>query len=83
MPKRRVAYLTLNASILIKTMPTKTDDVLNATRKLKGVRKAFIAYGRYDLVAFAKVEDYAEVRKLTGAINSLEGVRSTETLVEA
>lgn len=75
--------MTLNASILIKTVPTKTDDVLKATRKIDGIRKAFIAYGRYDLVAFATVEDYGVVRELTGAINSIEGVRSTETLVEA
>lgn len=73
----------LNASILIKTTQTKVDNVLKETKKLAGVRKVFVAYGRYDLVAFAKVKDFAEVRKLTGSINSLEGVRSTETLVEA
>jgi DNA-binding Lrp family transcriptional regulator len=47
------------------------------------VRKAFEAYGRYDLVVFASSADYSAVRKLTSAINSLDGVRSTETLVEA
>jgi uncharacterized protein with GYD domain len=50
---------------------------------LQGVRKVFIAYGRYDLVSFIEASDYLAIRKLTGMINSIAGVRSTETLVEA
>lgn len=50
---------------------------------MKEVKKAFVAYGRYDLVVFANATDYSAIRSLTNAINSLEGVRSTETLVEA
>jgi DNA-binding Lrp family transcriptional regulator len=73
----------LNACILIKTTPLQTDSVLQETRSLKGVRKAFVAYGRFDMIAFAETDDYLGLRKLTGAINTLEGVRSTETLVEA
>jgi DNA-binding Lrp family transcriptional regulator len=73
----------LNTCILIKTTPLQTDSVLQETRSLKGVRKAFVAYGRFDMIAFAETDDYLGLRKLTGAINALEGVRSTETLVEA
>ncbi len=73
----------LNACILIKTTPLQTDSVLRETRSLKGVRKAFVAYGRFDMIAFAETDDYLGLRKLTGAINAFEGVRSTETLVEA
>ena len=75
--------MTLNACILIKTTPLHTSAVLERTMKLKGVRKVFMAYGRYDLVAFVEASGYPEVRKLTGDINSEDGVRSTETLVEA
>jgi DNA-binding Lrp family transcriptional regulator len=75
--------LTLNACILIKTTPLQTDIVLQKTRALSGVRKVFLAYGRYDLVAFVQVSEYHDIRKLTGEINSVQGVRSTETLVEA
>ncbi len=75
--------MSLNACILIKTTPIQTDDVLEKTRNLPGVRKVFVAYGRYDLVAFAAPSDYSAVRNLTASINSIEGVRSTETLVEA
>ena len=75
--------MSLNACILIKTTPVHTDDVLQKTRAMTEVRKAFVAYGRYDLVVFASSPDYSAVRRLTSAINSLDGVRSTETLVEA
>lgn len=75
--------MTLRACILIKTTPLQATEVLEKTRKLNGVRKVFIAYGRYDLVAFVEASGYPEIRKLTGEINSNNGVRSTETLVEA
>ena len=50
---------------------------------MKGVRKAFVAYGRFDMIAFAETDDYPGIRALTGTINAIEGVRSTESLVEA
>ena len=73
----------LNACILLKTVPLQTEAVLKKVRSLDGVKKAFVAYGRYDLIAFAEAAAYPEIRKLTGEINSMPGVRSTETLVEA
>jgi uncharacterized protein with GYD domain len=75
--------VALNVCILIKTTPPQTDEVLLKAKKIKGVRKVFVAYGRYDLVAFAEAGTYPEVRKLSGELNSFAGVRSTETLVEA
>ncbi len=75
--------MALNACILIKTSPIQTADVREKTKKLKGVRKVFVAYGRFDLVAFVEASEYPTIRRLTGTINAIEGVRSTETLVEA
>ena len=75
--------MPLNACILIKTTPIQTDKVMEAASKLAGVRKAFVSYGRYDLIAFVRSNDYSGIRKLTALINELDGVRSTETLVEA
>jgi len=73
----------LNACILVKTIPTKVDEILESIKKIEHVRKSYIVYGRFDIVAFLEVPDYATIRAITGKINSLEGVRSTETLVEA
>ncbi len=75
--------MALEACILLKTVPLQTDAVLRKVRSLPGVRKAFVAYGRYDIVAWVRGDAYPEIRKLTGEINSVQGVRSTETLVEA
>jgi len=75
--------MALDACILIKTVPLETNAVLKKTKALKGIRKVFVVYGRYDMVAFVEASGYPEVRTLTGEINSMQGVRSTETLVEA
>ena len=56
--------MALNSCILIKTTPLHTGDVLRKTREMTEVRKAFEAYGRYDLVVFASSADYSAVRKL-------------------
>lgn len=50
---------------------------------MKSVWKAYPTYGRFDIVAFLEAEDYKVLKKITGQINSIEGVRSTETLAEA
>jgi DNA-binding Lrp family transcriptional regulator len=75
--------LTLNACILVKTKPASSDDVLAQLKRLRGVRKAYVAYGRYDIVVFVEGSDYPALRELTANINSIDGVRSTETLAEA
>ena len=74
--------LALNTCILIKTTPLDAEDVLQKTRKVKGVRKAFLGYGRYDIIAFGDGPGYPEIRKISELINEIQGVRSTETLVE-
>jgi DNA-binding Lrp family transcriptional regulator len=72
-----------HACVLVKTTPVHTESVLQEVRKIKGVRKAFVAYGRFDLVVFARIAHYGETRGISAAVNKLEGVRSTETLPEA
>ena len=73
----------LNACILLKVVPVKSDLILDAVSKIKCVRKAYDTFGRFDIVIFVEVEDYEELREITTDINGLEGVRSTETLPEA
>ena len=73
----------LSACILIKAVPTKMDVILKALKEIPNVNKAYFTYGRFDIVAFFEVEDYKAVREVTSKVNALEGVRSTETLMEA
>jgi len=73
----------LNACILLKVVPTKADAILDSVKTVKGIRKAYFTYGRFDIAVFVEVQDYKELRKITSQINDIEGVRSTETLAEA
>jgi DNA-binding Lrp family transcriptional regulator len=73
----------LNACILLKVVPTEARKVLEAVRKVAGVRKAFSTYGVFDLAVFVDVKDYRQLRQITTEINGIEGIRSTETLPEA
>ncbi len=73
----------LNACVLLKVVPTKADTILKEVKALKGVRKAYFTCGRFDIVVFVEVGDYRELRRITGEINEIAGVRSTETLAEA
>lgn len=73
----------LDACILLKVVPTKAKKILNTIFKIAGVRKAYFTYGRFDLAVFVEAEDYKKLREITTSINSIEGIRSTETLPEA
>jgi len=73
----------LNACVLLKVVPTKAKKILDSVRKVVSVRKAYFTYGRFDIAIFVEVEDYKKLREITTQINSIEGVRSTETLPEA
>ena len=73
----------LNACVMIKAVPTRLDAILEAVKKMKEVKKAYLAYGRFDVVAFVELEGYHDVMAFSTRINALDGVRSTETLVEA
>jgi uncharacterized protein with GYD domain len=75
--------LTLNACLLVKTTTFESESILKKITKIHGVRKGFVAYGRFDLVIFARVPDYETIRKLSVTINNMDGVRSSETLIEA
>ena len=73
----------MNACILLKIVPIKAHRILSAVKAIDGVRKAYPTYGRFDIAVFVDVEDYKQLRKVTTKINSVEGIRSTETLPEA
>ncbi len=73
----------IQACMLIEALQGKVETVLNSVKKIESVRKAFMVFGRYDIVAFIEARDYEAVRKLSLAVNAIEGVEQTETVVEA
>jgi len=72
----------MKACILIKTVPTAAEKILERIKKMSSVGKAYAAYGRWDIVAFINTPA-EEIGKISANINLIEGVRSTETLPEA
>ncbi|MEM1538161.1 MAG: Lrp/AsnC ligand binding domain-containing protein [Candidatus Nezhaarchaeales archaeon] len=73
----------VKACIAIKAVPTKVDSILKELNGLKEVKKAYNVYGRFDIVALIEAADNRAIAELSGKINSMDGVRSTETFVEA
>ncbi|KPV64637.1 MAG: AsnC family protein [Candidatus Bathyarchaeota archaeon BA2] len=67
---------------LDQVRPREGKDVLEAVKKFKEVKKAFIVLGRYDVAAFIEAPDYESVSNLSAKINSLKGIRRSETFIE-
>jgi len=73
----------VKACILMKVVPIRLAKVLDALKCIDGVVKCYPVYGRFDVVCFIEAKSNEEVAKISAEINRIEGVRSTETLVEA
>jgi len=72
----------VQACILARVQRGKGTPVLDAFKKIPGVKSAFFVLGRYDVVAFAEAADAKALRSLIGKANSVDGIKSTETLIE-
>lgn len=73
----------VKACVLIKAVPTKMEALLKQLRELPEVGKAYFTFGRFDIACFIEARDASAVAEVTSKINSMDGVRSTETLIEA
>jgi len=68
--------------MLIRVLRGKGPGVLSKLKKLPQVKSAHLVLGRYDVVAFAETRTYRAVTALSLKVNAIEGVKSSETLVE-
>jgi len=71
------------ACILIRVLKGKSSAVLNSLKKIPEVKSAQLVLGRYDVVAFAETKTHQAATALSLSVNAIEGVRTSETLVEA
>ncbi|GBC74980.1 hypothetical protein HRbin06_00288 [archaeon HR06] len=69
------------AAILITTIPAKVDEVASKIKKLKGVKELLITTGRVDIVVLTE-GGIKDLSSLAREIFKIEGVETTETLVE-
>jgi uncharacterized protein with GYD domain len=72
----------VQACILARVKGGKGPAVLSGLKKLPEIKSAFFVLGRYDVVAFAEAADAAALRSLIERANSIDGIKSTETLLE-
>jgi nitrate reductase NapAB chaperone NapD len=73
----------IKACLLVKTVPVKGAAIEEEVKKIRGIKKAFQTYGRADMVIFIEANDFDDVLDIIARVHLLDGIRSTETLVEA
>jgi len=71
----------LQAYILINTEPGKLWEVADASQKIQGVKMAHAVTGQFDVVVYAEFIKMDDLGKIIEEIQSLEGVRRTQTVI--
>jgi len=71
----------MQAYILVNTEPGKPWEVAEAALKIKGVKMAHAVTGQFDVVAYAEFTKMDELGKLIDELQSLKGVRRTQTVI--
>ncbi len=51
-------------------------------KEINGVKEAFDVTGRFDAVALIDVKEFSDIKKVALKIQSIRGVRRTETLIQ-
>lgn len=72
----------VNAIVLIRARRDRLNQVADEIGALEGVTEVYFVAGRYDLVAILRADDdddFAQV--VTEGMLSIEGIRSSETLI--
>ncbi len=73
----------VSACILVCCESGMYYEVTKKIKEISGVVRAFSASGRWDVIVEVEVPDLKNLTEISLKINSLPGVRATETLVEA
>ncbi|MFQ6076535.1 MAG: Lrp/AsnC ligand binding domain-containing protein [Candidatus Bathyarchaeia archaeon] len=73
----------VSACILICCEAGRSEDVIKSLEGIGGVQRSFRTLGRWDIVADVEVGDMEELKETCFSILKLDGIRATETLVEA
>lgn len=68
------------ACVLLKVRPAQEKGVASAASKVAGVKFAFVALGRFDIVASVEARDYAGLQKVVEDLNRIDSVVASETL---
>lgn len=70
----------VKALVLIRARPRVR--LKERAKQIDGVKEAFDVTGRFDAVALIEVDELSDIKKVAIEIQSMEGVRRTETLIQ-
>jgi len=71
----------MQAYILVNTEPGRLWEVADAALQIEGVKMAHAVTGQFDVVAFAEFVKMNDLGKIIQEIQSLKGVRRTQTVI--
>ena len=67
---------------LIRFQPSMISQAFETIKQIDQVKVAFLVFGQWDAVVFTETPDSVSMVQLVIKINSIEGVKSTESLLE-
>jgi len=69
--------------VLIRLKTKNLKKFLDDLKKVSGIKDSFIVFGRFDAIALIEGETLNKLKEVVLSIQSIEGVKKTETLIEA
>lgn len=72
----------MRGAMLIKASSRAVVRLVREAKKIEGITDAYPVFGRFDVVVFVEGKDFPELKRVAAKVNSLEGIKSTETLAE-
>ena len=73
--------MPVTAYFLIRAQAGKLWEISEKLKEIEGVGLALVVTGTYDLIAHAELGSPEDLRKVTEAIHSIDGIIRTETSV--
>jgi len=72
----------ISGLMLIKASAINAPSIVKEVKGMKGIIDAYMVFGRFDIVIFLEAEDFSKLKDLAKKISSINGIKSTETLIQ-
>lgn len=69
--------------MMLRTKIGENRNVVHEAQKIEGVKVAHSVMGNYDVILYAEAKDLDDIRRIREAINDINSVTQSETLVHA
>jgi hypothetical protein len=69
--------------MLLRTKIGQSRNVVHATLKIEGVKVSHSVMGNYDVILYAEAKNLEDLRNIRVAVEQINGVTLTETLIHA